>query len=289
MDVIVEYDGDDILIEKVKTVGELKEKLRNTEGTGFKNLNFDEWKLCLGGKVLDDPKKLLEELEYGEERITLIEPKETKSKGVGKNWFGVANSTEHKFKVKTYNERARQTDSGGHSGDGELTLPAPVDASVAFGASAPLRSLEMSPMMSQDTLIDINSEEYKQVRVPTDDQTKGSLIEVKIYKEGQEDEHIFADRIKPGKGVIIIQEDENDKMIKVINAKGQLLPAYRWKPDSGYRNRNRKETYDPSQNVHGERATSHTPQVPAKGEGAAANQSSSSTVKTSDGKSADVK
>ena len=28
-------------------------------------------------------------------------------------WFGIANSTKHKFKVETYNERARQTDTGG--------------------------------------------------------------------------------------------------------------------------------------------------------------------------------
>ena len=28
-------------------------------------------------------------------------------------WFGIANSTKHKFKVETYNERARQTDVGG--------------------------------------------------------------------------------------------------------------------------------------------------------------------------------
>ena len=47
------------------------------------------------------------ELEDGGKGITLIRPEE-KYKGATSNWFGIANSTKHDFKVKAYSERARQ-------------------------------------------------------------------------------------------------------------------------------------------------------------------------------------
>merc|ERR1711910_204639 len=81
MNVNVEYDGGDpIPVKNVKTVGELKEKLRETEGTNFKEFDFDEWKLYQGEKELDDPKMLLVKLAQGGEGITLVKPDE-KQKG----------------------------------------------------------------------------------------------------------------------------------------------------------------------------------------------------------------
>lgn len=84
MDVNVKYDGFDIPIENVETVGELKAKLRETDGTNFKEFDFDEWKLCHGEKELDDPKMLLVELTLDGEGITLVKPDE-KQKGKEKS------------------------------------------------------------------------------------------------------------------------------------------------------------------------------------------------------------
>jgi len=78
MDVNVEYDGGDpIPVKNVKTVGELKEKLRETEDSNFDMYdNFDDWKLCQGDKELDDPNMLLDELPQSGEGITLVKPEE---------------------------------------------------------------------------------------------------------------------------------------------------------------------------------------------------------------------
>ena len=51
-----------------------------------------------------------------------------------------------------------------------------------FKASTPVRNLEMNAMMSTTDLVDVNPEEYKKVRVPSDKESKKSLILVKIYK-----------------------------------------------------------------------------------------------------------
>merc|ERR1711936_452663 len=84
MDANVKYDGFDIPVENVETVGELKEKLRETDGTNFKEFDFDEWNLYQGEKELDDPKMLLVELAQGGEGITLVKPDE-KQKGKEKS------------------------------------------------------------------------------------------------------------------------------------------------------------------------------------------------------------
>jgi len=78
MDVNVEYDGGDpIPVKNVKTVGELKEKLRETEDSNFDMYdNFDDWKLFQGDKELDDPNMLLDELPQGGKGITLVKPEE---------------------------------------------------------------------------------------------------------------------------------------------------------------------------------------------------------------------
>merc|ERR1712193_568081 len=84
MNVNVEFAGNDpIPVKNVKTVGELKQKLRETEGTDFQFRDFDKYKLFQGGVELDDPTKLLEKLAQGGEGITLVKPEEVKGSREG--------------------------------------------------------------------------------------------------------------------------------------------------------------------------------------------------------------
>jgi len=93
MNVIVKYDGSDILVENVETVEELKEKLRETEGSNFQECDFDKWKLCLGGVELD-PKMLIVELAQGGEGITLVKPEE-EPKGNEKSRYILSDKTRY--------------------------------------------------------------------------------------------------------------------------------------------------------------------------------------------------
>jgi len=78
----------------VKTVGELKQKLRETEGTDFQFRDFDKYKLFQGGVELDDPTKLLEKLAQGGEGITLVKPEEV-AKGNEKSRSIVSDKTRY--------------------------------------------------------------------------------------------------------------------------------------------------------------------------------------------------
>ena len=67
--------------------------------------------------------------------------------------------------------------------------------------------MEMSdPMSSEALLWNINREQRTKVLAPTDDETKGSMMQYEIYKGS---ELIHKGRIESGDGVIIIQEDKN--------------------------------------------------------------------------------
>jgi len=95
MDVNVKYeDGDYIPVKNVETVGELKQKLRETEGTDFKFRDFDKYKLFQSGVELDDPTKLLEKLAQGGEGITLVKPEEV-AKGNEKSRSIVSDKTRY--------------------------------------------------------------------------------------------------------------------------------------------------------------------------------------------------
>jgi len=163
-------------------------------------------------------------------------------------WVGIANSTQDQFKVETFLERVREKSVGGGASGG---IPG-LSECFGFQGSNDKSKFELGERMSNEA-VNINGEEYKKVRIPTDNTLKSKLVLIKLFKvdDGETSEPIFIDRIKIKCGLIIIYNPSTKPGhpdYLVVAAKGQWRESSRWIPHKGWKSKDRKSTYDPDYN-----------------------------------------